>query len=71
MHVAFSVTENELPSWERRLTEHGVEIESRVDWTKVPWPGSVARQSDQSLFVRDPDRHVLELATPGVWPGTY
>ena len=71
MHVAFAVSEDEVPRWERRLADNGVEIESRVDWTKVPWPGPVKRQSGQSLYFRDPDNHVLELATPGVWPGTY
>jgi len=71
MHVAFAVSEDELPDWERRLTENGVEIESRVNWMKVPWPGPVKRQSGQSVYFRDPDNHVLEFATPGVWPGSY
>lgn len=57
-HVAFAV--DTLEAWERRLAEHGVEIESRVRWAA----------GGQSLYFRDPDGHSVELATPGVW-ATY
>lgn len=56
-HVAFAVSAPELASWERRLAEQGVTIEERREWTR----GGV------SLYFRDPDGHLLELATPGVW----
>jgi catechol 2,3-dioxygenase-like lactoylglutathione lyase family enzyme len=71
MHVAFSVGEGELDRWEDQLRESGVEIESRVDWAKVPWEGRLPRTSGRSIYFRDPDAHLLELVTPGVWPGTY
>ncbi len=71
MHIAFSVSESALNSWEDQLQRCGVEIESRVDWTKVPWDGYISRRSGRSIYFRDPDGHSLELVTPGVWPGTY
>lgn len=58
LHLAFSIPAAELEAWEKRLLESGVPIESRVTW-----PGG-----GQSLYFRDPDRHLLELVTPGCWP---
>jgi catechol 2,3-dioxygenase-like lactoylglutathione lyase family enzyme len=40
------------------LAEHGVGIESEVQWDL----------GGTSLYFRDPDGHSVELATPGVWP---
>ncbi len=57
LHIAFAVALDALPDWERRLGEHGVAIEGRTKWTR----GGV------SIYFRDPDRHLLELATPGLW----
>lgn len=57
IHVAFSVSAAELPAWESRLAAHSVPIESRVTW---PLGG-------KSIYFRDPDSHLLELATPGLW----
>ncbi len=57
LHFAFSITERELPAWERRLAERGIAIESRVHWPR----GAI------SLYFRDPDGHLVELATPGLW----
>lgn len=59
-HVAFAVDAGSLDAWERRLTEAGIEIESRVTW----------RRGGNSIYFRDPEGHSVELATPGVWP-TY
>jgi catechol 2,3-dioxygenase-like lactoylglutathione lyase family enzyme len=59
-HVAFAVDAADLPSWEARLTDHGIGIESRVRWTG----------GGQSIYVRDPDGHSVELVTPGTW-ATY
>ena len=41
----------------QRLGEHGVAIEGRTDWTR----------GGHSIYFRDPDGHLLELATPGLW----
>ena len=58
LHVAFAIASDELTDWERRLEEHGVAIESRVNWSA----------GGRSVYFRDPDNHLLELATPGLWP---
>ena len=57
LHVAFAITADDLPEWERRLTSHAVTIEGRTDWPR----------GGQSVYFRDPDGHLLELATPGLW----
>lgn len=57
IHFAFSVTESELPGWEQFLKAKGVELESRVRWER----------GGTSIYFRDPDGHLGELATPGVW----
>ncbi len=59
-HFAFAIKAPDLEAWAARLDEHGVAVESRVEWSA----GGV------SLYFRDPDGHSVELATPGVWP-TY
>jgi catechol 2,3-dioxygenase-like lactoylglutathione lyase family enzyme len=58
LHVAFSTTAADLPAWEKRLADQGVAIESTVDWP----------EGGRSLYFRDLDQHLLELATPGIWP---
>jgi len=57
LHIAFAIPADELPAWEQRLDEHGVGIEGRTKWAR----GGV------SIYFRDPDRHLLELETPGLW----
>lgn len=60
LHIAFAVTAVDLPRWEERLAAAHVSIEGRTDW---PAGG-------RSIYLRDPDGHLLELATPGIW-ATY
>ena len=57
-HFAFAIAAEDLAAWEKRLTENGVAIESRVHW----------ESGGDSLYFRDPDGHLAELATPGIWP---
>jgi catechol 2,3-dioxygenase-like lactoylglutathione lyase family enzyme len=57
LHAAFAVAADALPEWERRLAEHGVAIEGRTAWTR----------GGHSIYFRDPDNHLLELVTRGVW----
>jgi catechol 2,3-dioxygenase-like lactoylglutathione lyase family enzyme len=57
LHVAFAISADELPEWEQRLAAHDVAIEGRTQW----------RRGGHSIYFRDPDGHLLELATPGLW----
>jgi catechol 2,3-dioxygenase-like lactoylglutathione lyase family enzyme len=56
-HMAFAIARDELGEWKKLLDEHGVEIEGRVQWPK----------GGESIYFRDPDGNLLELATPGLW----
>jgi len=57
LHVAFAVAGDDLRRWEDRLGELGVAIEATMAWPR----------GGHSLYFRDPDQHLLELATPGLW----
>jgi catechol 2,3-dioxygenase-like lactoylglutathione lyase family enzyme len=57
-HLGLAISMGEIAEWESRLVERGIAIESRVTWER----GGV------SLYFRDPDGHLLELLTPGIWP---
>lgn len=57
-HVAFAIHPDEVQVWEERLAELGITVESRVRWERGGF----------SLYFRDPDNRLLELATPGIWP---
>ena len=57
LHVAFATEARELPAWESWLREAGIEVEERTTW----------ESGGTSIYFRDPDRHLLELATPGTW----
>jgi len=56
LHVAFAVDKDEFDRWEAHLTTRGIAIEGRNSWDR----------GGRSLYFRDPDRHLLELATPGL-----
>jgi catechol 2,3-dioxygenase-like lactoylglutathione lyase family enzyme len=57
LHIAFAISADELSEWEERLRRHEVAIEGRTDW----------RRGGKSIYFRDPDGHLLEVATPGLW----
>jgi catechol 2,3-dioxygenase-like lactoylglutathione lyase family enzyme len=57
LHLAFAVNLADLPAWEERLRQQGVAVESTVTWPR----------GGRSVYFRDPDGHLLELVTPGVW----
>lgn len=56
-HVGFSIAAEELAAWEAQFERHGVAITGRIKW---PLGGD-------SIYFSDPDGHLLELLTPGVW----
>jgi catechol 2,3-dioxygenase-like lactoylglutathione lyase family enzyme len=57
LHVAFAIAADELAQWEERLRTHRIAIEGRTDWPR----------GGRSIYFRDPDGHLLEIATPGLW----
>ena len=56
-HFAFAIARDAVDAWRAHLERRGVPIESEVTW---PAGGT-------SLYLRDPEGHSLELATPGLW----
>lgn len=60
LHMAYAISADSLDEWLQCLTANNVAIESRVTWPK----------GGTSLYFRDPDAHLIELATPGIW-GNY
>jgi catechol 2,3-dioxygenase-like lactoylglutathione lyase family enzyme len=57
LHLAFAISVEGLTAWESWLNEKGIAIEERRNWDG----------GGTSLYFRDLDRHLLELATPGTW----
>jgi len=57
LHVAFAIESAELANWESWLRTRGIEVEEKRNWELGGW----------SVYFRDPDRHLIELATPGTW----
>ena len=57
LHVAFAIGKDELATWEQHLAEKGVAVEGATSW----------KRGGRSIYFRDPDGHLLELATPGLW----
>jgi len=57
LHVAFAISTEALDGWLKRLEASGVEIEGRARWPR----------GGESIYFRDPDGHLLEFATPGLW----
>jgi catechol 2,3-dioxygenase-like lactoylglutathione lyase family enzyme len=57
LHFALSIREEDLERWKQRLGAQGIPIELEKRWPR----------GGTSLYFRDPDRHLAELATPGLW----
>jgi catechol-2,3-dioxygenase len=57
LHLAFAIPADELAAWESWLAQNGVAIEEKHTWGL----------GGCSLYLRDPDQRLVELATPGVW----
>jgi len=57
-HLALAIGTDELDVWTQHLAQHQVAVEGRTHWPR----------GGESIYFRDPDEHLLELATPGIWP---
>ncbi|WP_027349815.1 VOC family protein [Halotalea alkalilenta] len=57
LHIALAIEPASVDAWEHWLADQKVEIEGRTDWPS----------GSRSLYFRDPDRHLVELVTPGLW----
>lgn len=57
-HVAFHVAPQDLPAWREHLQRHGIPIEKEFSFRGQP----------PSIYFRDPDRNLLELAVSEIWP---
>src|SRR5688572_16338799 len=60
-HIAFAAKPQELPAWRERLQQAGVAIEKEIDWDG----------GGRSIYFRDPQGNVVELAPPTIWGGKW
>ncbi len=58
IHIAFSIDKGSNDYWKQRLTSHNITIESEIYFNQ-----------GYSLYFRDTNKHLVELATPGIWKG--
>ena len=58
LHIALAIPAESLASWEAHLASRGISVEGRTQWPR----------GGTSIYFRDPDGHLIELATPGLWP---
>ena len=56
-HIAFGISQDAVDSWRARLVKHDVDLLSEITW----------ESGAHSLYFRDPDGHMIELATAGIW----
>src|ERR1700687_1903821 len=52
LHLAFAISGAELASWAAWLAQNGIAVEEKRTWER----------GGQSLYFRDPDRHLIEVA---------
>lgn len=57
-HLAFAIAVADYEAWCAHLRASGVAIESETHWER----------GGRSVYFRDPDNHLVELVTPGIWP---
>ncbi len=56
-HVGLAIPSAAYEAWRRRLLDFRIAIESEARWER----------GGRSLYFRDPDGHLVELITPGIW----
>jgi catechol 2,3-dioxygenase-like lactoylglutathione lyase family enzyme len=57
-HIAFAIAAADYDPWCATLRRHGIPIEGETHWER----------GGRSVYFRDPDGHLVELVTPGIWP---
>ena len=57
LHLALSIAASDLETWRERLAEKRIAIAGEYRWPR----------GGTSLYFRDPDGALVELATPGLW----
>lgn len=57
LHFALAIPADSLDGWRRHLADAGVALEGEMKW----------KAGGTSLYFRDPEGHLVELATPGLW----
>jgi len=57
LHVASAILPAKLVNWESWLQTRGIAVEEKRTW----------ELGGCSIYFRDPDRHLIELATPATW----
>lgn len=58
LHFALAIAYEDLEEWRDILEQKDIAVESEVN----------PRGGGHSLYLRDPDGNLVELATPGLWP---
>ena len=57
LHLAFAIAEADLDGWRERLRAQTITIVDDRRWERGGY----------SLYFRDPDGHLIELGSPGIW----
>lgn len=57
LHLALAIPADTLADWRARLAAHDVAVIAETRWVR----------GGTSIYFHDPDGHVVELATPGLW----
>lgn len=58
LHMAFAITADSYDEWRDHLRLAGVKERGEMRWDG----------GSRSFYFEDPDGHVLEVSTPGLWP---
>jgi catechol 2,3-dioxygenase-like lactoylglutathione lyase family enzyme len=58
LHIAFAIATADYDAWCAWLRDRFVAIESETRWPR----------GGRSIYFRDPEQHLVELVTPGIWP---
>jgi catechol 2,3-dioxygenase-like lactoylglutathione lyase family enzyme len=57
LHLAFAIAAEAYEPWKTKLATRNINVESEVSW----------QRGGRSLYFRDPEGNLVELATPGLW----